>query len=462
MNAIYPEDMLPLPVRDGHAEKEYSAERRTEMDSGRVRVRRTQTRKELAISVTWKLTWEEEAYFSAFIEYSADGGAKPIDMRLGPLAPVRTYSLIDPLKRNFDEGTNTWRITGTLKYLCPAPKRQALNYLPSWPESMPWIEKRSYTSESQKRFIKGDLSPDDGPIDSRKRFKNRIEVYTAVAILDQVQYEEMQRFLSEEIADGAASFMAPFANGQGDKLVKAKFVGRPGFEPLGIAWNMSMVLMTYNPPMMSEGEYVSQGLKYNESYGFAEEMRLSQSVVRPAGDEQYAFDEAVSVRLKLPAADESYGFEESVRVGRQFTTGVANELFGFSEQVHWTINGQVPVANEGYGFGLEEVTVTRRLSTSFEESYGFEEQFATIHQAHRLAADETIIYSEEVTVSAHRRIMAETEEFGFSEMMYVKVNGQIQVEPESYGFSESGYVLGQPYYVEGYADRSYAGQITRF
>ncbi|HFC7803803.1 TPA: hypothetical protein ACFOZX_002240, partial [Neisseria meningitidis] len=145
MAVPYPSDVLPLPVRDGHEDTLVNAFTRFKRDDGKYRTVRKYSAQPRAISVTWKLTWDQLKYFEGFLEYDLKGGTEKFEIQFGPNEPKSEAQLLEGVPgAAFDEKTNHWRVTTRVQVMQVAPPRRPLTYYPPMPAIIPEPEKAQY------------------------------------------------------------------------------------------------------------------------------------------------------------------------------------------------------------------------------------------------------------------------------------------------------------------------------
>lgn len=122
----YPAD-LPDPLRDGYGLNHISPFRRTPMESGRSRSRRTFTNVPSHADVSWFFTESQAAAFEAWFRDSIHDGADWFNCTLRSPIGVKPYvcQFVDMYRGPILVGVNYWRITATLELrerpIMPAP-----------------------------------------------------------------------------------------------------------------------------------------------------------------------------------------------------------------------------------------------------------------------------------------------------------------------------------------------------
>lgn len=132
VDAFYP-DTIPLPLKQGYVLKPKPNARRTELEQGAARVRRTGRQKPSELAVVWELTQWELTLLQGFHEHEADEGAAWFGMRL--LTYVGLAMCEVRFKGEISQGKQAghlWQVTATLEVreiprLSAAEYRQLVN-----------------------------------------------------------------------------------------------------------------------------------------------------------------------------------------------------------------------------------------------------------------------------------------------------------------------------------------------
>lgn len=109
-------ETLPKLLADGYGYKRKTALARSQMDSGRERLRRRFKTTPTEIACRWAMTGEELTLFEGFVEHDLDGGALPFFAMLSTgqgLVPVRCH-----LAGEYEVGNETfnrWQVSVTLR-----------------------------------------------------------------------------------------------------------------------------------------------------------------------------------------------------------------------------------------------------------------------------------------------------------------------------------------------------------
>lgn len=278
MAVAFPTDLLPLPVRDGFEDGLQNPFSRFKRDDGKFRLQRRFAGQTRAVSLTWKLTWEQFKFFEAFVEYDINKGALPFDLKFGPTQPVRTVRMISPYATSFDEKTSTWRLTMGVTFAEASAPRRDRSYYPTFPIGLPEPEKSEYNISALTRFIKDEDSTGSGKSESRPRFRTIQTTYSCRWIFTEPERAVFEDFVRNELAGGLAYFKAPFANGSGLNNIRARFIEPPKTIPLGaLAWVVTGVLETSEAPMISEFNYrVPNGIiNPADSFKLAEKIQFN-------------------------------------------------------------------------------------------------------------------------------------------------------------------------------------------
>lgn len=320
MAVPYPSDVLPLPVRDGHEDTLVNAFTRFKRDDGKYRTVRRYSAQPRAISVTWKLTWDQLKYFEGFLEYDLKGGTEKFEIQFGPNEPKSVAQLLEGVPgAAFDEKTNHWRVTTRVQVMQVAPPRRPLTYYPPMPAIIPEPEKAQYQYNQPDALTIDKDETGPGALKSRRRFSSKLTEYRVQWLLDNEQMAAFDAFVHDEIADGLAYFKAPFASGNGPTQLRARFMSPPIKQPLGaLAWRVDGQLETSEMPIISEYTYkYRNGLSTTDSLSFSEQVFFN--VFRGAFfDEAFAYAEQVSFSLKV-SYTEAIVFEEAVSLSATYS-----------------------------------------------------------------------------------------------------------------------------------------------
>lgn len=312
VNLVYPKDKLPFPVQSSFTQAYSNKFSRTEMDDGQSRATRPYNSQPEKANLTWRLSWEQLSYWEAWVEYELNGGVNWFDIQISPLLPVESYHMVaDPAYSYDDNGE--WTVTVAVETLLSPPQTRPLDYLAIWPSELPGPEKSGYSFKVNNDVTRGNIQG-AGENGSRRRFTDRLVTYRAKWVLDFDQYIEFKLFLNDELAAGNAYFKAPFTNGLGYGLVKARFIDPPVITTVGAAWVITAQLETTSAPIMSELVYFLGG-----KLSFADEISLTDSLqILKTGEIFLAEIITLSDQLsRMVRGDENLSLLESLR----FKTG---------------------------------------------------------------------------------------------------------------------------------------------
>lgn len=375
---------VPYPVRDSFSEGYASEFSRTRMDDGQFRLTRTVDSQPMKNTLTWELSWEQLSMFEGWIEYELNGGANWFDMQVGPLAPTFRYLFINAPEFNFDEDRNLWVVTVEVKRIIAGPAIKPLSYFPDWPSTLPEPEKSGYSFSVPDHIAFGNIQ--GGDAGNRRRFTDKLTQYNARWILDAVQYAAFLDFMSEDLAAGIAYFRAPFANGMGYNLVKARFIIAPIAKPLGTHWVVTSRLETTSAPIISQIMFELGGkLRFEDIISLSENVQILKT------GEGFVNDTIVltDYMARVLRDSDSFGVIDqiAIKTGRPIS-----ESLSLSDSILYTLQ-------RGY---IEQLVLEDELTWAYTKSQAdtvnlIEEVASTTSFKRQTTPDEIILVEDDLT-----------------------------------------------------------------
>lgn len=220
------------------------------MEDGQYRQRRLWHGQLFGRILSWRLSFEQAQLFEAWLEYDVSRGVGWFDVpflsgtiRVRPTNGVPTYS--------FQSGY--WVVTLDVTEVQSGPVIPVSNALPLWPQEFPQLERDGYTLAQTGAVTVSDINA--GLPQMRVRFRDRVAFYSGQVILSATQLEQFWSFYRNDLINGNAWFMAPFASPDTQELRKARFTASPTEAPNGSYFNVTLALETVNLPIMSKEEY---------------------------------------------------------------------------------------------------------------------------------------------------------------------------------------------------------------
>lgn len=404
MAAPFPLDKLPIPVRDDYGRAFSNSFQRTPMDDGQFRTRSMYGKQPEKISLTWKLNWEQLQFFEGWVEYDLDGGVAWFDLALSPALPTETYSFLAPGPNYaFNENTNNWVVTVEVRTLAPAPLIQQIGYLPTWPALLPEPEKSGYSFSVPDHITYGNV--EGGESGARRRFTDKLTNYRARWILDSVQVDLFRAFVKEQLANGLAYFMAPFANGMGATQLKARFTSPPNYTPLGAIWMVTAQLETTFAPLISKIMYELGGkLSFADTIALTDRITILRTGMGFINDQIFLSDSMA----RLLRLSDSAELAEALR--KRFGNSTQDAVV-FAESLQFKTR---PYRNDN-------ITVTDLLRWAYTKRVG-----------------ETVTLAETrmITVQYRRGILLDAVRFGEDQLSFISEYGrtlQDSVQPYDTG-----------------------------
>lgn len=242
---------LPLPTRDGYARAFARPIKRTAMDDGAYKKRRTASMQPIKFGFSWSLKPSQMALFEAFFAY---------DLNYGENSFILTYSGSEPIEVRFTEGGYTeefngghWKVTGQFIHLRPG------NLIPfngspiSWPIDIPLPEGQGYTSQFDEPFVEGQIG--NGLVKTRNRSTYKERRINVGWSLTQTERDNFWEFYRTTLRDGMMPFNMDIMTGQGMANVRVEFTDNPTESADSANYRIDAVLATYFAPKLAKSVY---------------------------------------------------------------------------------------------------------------------------------------------------------------------------------------------------------------
>lgn len=399
---------LPYPIRDGFSRSYSRNIARVGMDDGQFRRRRKWDSQPQSYALAWSLTWDELALFEAFVEYDTNGASDWFTIVVIKGTPAITMRFVSKHKASFNSATGNWQVQAECEMLMAAPVvPSAPATLPEWPATLPIPEKEGYAYAQVEALARSNI--ESGKAAQRVRFKDRVTTFSAKWIFTADQLAQFDAFVRNTLIDANAPFMAPFANGEGETLVKANFKSPPKVTSLGAIYTVLAELETTSAPMMSVLDYLTDG---TGTIKLAETIRWVDNVV-------------TSYQGRIAINEYVYWVARSSRAMR------------LTELVNWAAIISVRAKKR-----FEEVLIyldqiAKGITTGTDEQFGFLDQVKAVLKKGLV---DIIKFQDQVLASAKFRLQTS----------------------EQIGFSTSGKVTVQDYVDQSYFAQDYTLTIHTF
>lgn len=248
---MYPAQ-LPVPTRENYTGGPRLAPKRFKMDDGQYFQKRIGSRNPFKYSLTWKLTWAQQAIHEAWLEYAGNKSSGIIDMpimgRMVSVTPVTGVCTYTPVG-------NRWTATLDVEELQERPNFNGSDFYPEWPLELPLFEKTGYSYSKPDAVTMSDS--ETGKPERRVRFMQRTTQFTATLLLSQQQRDQFWQFHRDYLINGVCWFLAPFVNSQVDSRVRSRIMTQPSEAPNGCMYTLTLGMETVSAPILSRAEYNS-------------------------------------------------------------------------------------------------------------------------------------------------------------------------------------------------------------
>jgi len=242
---------LPEAVRDSYQGTPSLQPKRFQMEDSQYRIQRQSVAQSFNYSLSWKMTFVQTQIFEAWFEYVIGGGVNYFDITFAgkqihvkPTTGIPSYTPIG----------DKWLVKLDVKELQAKPiVPTRTGILPVWPSTMPTFERDGYTIGPVGSVTQSDLEA--GNELGRVRFRQRLTQFSGKIYCDQTQRDLLWEFYRDTLINGAAWFIAPFANAKTSDNQRARIVQQPVETPLSGWYSISLSLETVNAPIMSRSEY---------------------------------------------------------------------------------------------------------------------------------------------------------------------------------------------------------------
>jgi hypothetical protein len=267
---------LPYPVRDNASFKYGQPIMRTQMDDGHSRVRRRWDQQPANFNLQWNLSWDQLAWFEAFLKYDCALACGQFNIALSPGGTVCTLKFTSYPSISFVSGV--WQLVGTIESILNGPVGfgSAPLVLPTWPSTLPEPEQESYSITRPNAVTRSNIT--SGLATQRQRFSYDVGTIAMTFLLDANQKETYDNFIANELIGGLAPFQGYFANGTGTALRRMQFVDVPTVTTNGAAFVVTAQMDIADIPQVSEFIYRGLGqLSLSDSFVLDAEVYMRRS-----------------------------------------------------------------------------------------------------------------------------------------------------------------------------------------
>nr|AYD82595.1 hypothetical protein ART_00126 [Achromobacter phage vB_Ade_ART] len=319
-------------------------------------------------TLKWFLTWDQLAIWEGWYKYDLKNGANYGNVPIADDVDVEVMITSDP-NRLYDQSRGHWEVSVTCISILPAPTIPVEGSdAPSWPSSLPDIEKEGY-----EYVTEGAIHPNisSGYQDGRMRWDRRRTDIKVRFILSKEQKTIFDQFIHNDLVGGLAYFYIPVAGGPGVKMAKAQFTEPPVVTPLGAIFQVNAVIDTFDLPELTEFEYkYGDGLTIEESFKLNDEVLLGRLAF---GVDGLIFGEEISLSTTKPALD-SVAFEDQVSYIVLYRRTLDDEL-RFSETISFNNKFVRTVPEDGVALGESGYVTT---GDYYSQDYFAEDYFGIL------------------------------------------------------------------------------------
>lgn len=257
--ANYP-SQLPLPVRDGYQGGLPQKRKRFQMDDDLFTDVRLWGSQPFRYNLTWKLqTYEQAAIFEAWVEYTLNAGVNWVDI---PLADRTVKVKAVDGKPSYKPVGMGWDVSMAFDELRGMPTQYTKQAV--WPMTLPLLDKRDFNIVPTGGPLYSDI--ENGLPEVRRRFMTRNTVYAGKILMNVAQRDIFWQFYRNDLQNGLAYFMAPFANSLGERLVRARISESPVESPEGCQFWIKLGFETFQAPMLTYQEYLDLVSEFVSDY----------------------------------------------------------------------------------------------------------------------------------------------------------------------------------------------------
>lgn len=248
----YP-SVLPIPTREAFNRSYESSNRQSKMDDGSRRTRRIFFAQAFNMSVTWKLTSEQLAIFTGFLQYDCKFGTEWFELPLIPdRAPVSVK--LKGGAPQFRSSGHDWTASAQLLCIEAGAPTPAVLSMPLWPATLPLPEKDNYSIQETNMFSETSIGA--GIPQSRSRFETKEQVFTVGLRLTLEERDIFWDFVRNKLLDCTMAFGMWVQNGLGMSLVRCMIASQPKETAEGACFRVDFTLATSEAPRLSYEEYI--------------------------------------------------------------------------------------------------------------------------------------------------------------------------------------------------------------
>lgn len=263
---------LPPPAQGAYTRQLAQPLKVIEMDDGSTTTEREWDVQPRNHAITWRLDWDQLAYFEAWLEYEVDRGKDWFMVQVQPNRPPMKLRMTGERTVTFNEDSRDWSFSVQMEQLLDAPNYTATTELPVWPDTLPWMETAGY-GYKQNPVMRSQIPT--GLAEERIRFSTVYTPYDFTLLLDEEELDIFEVFVHNQLADATAWFKGPFVNGLGGTMLRCKFRTAPVVTPVGAAFRVTAQLETTDAPIISELNYrYPDGVLLQSNYGFLSQIAL--------------------------------------------------------------------------------------------------------------------------------------------------------------------------------------------
>lgn len=315
----YPEK-LPPPVRENFTSKYAARFTRLKMDDGGRRSISEWTAQPREFQLRWNLTWDQLALFEAWFKYDVNRGAEYVNVPIQNGIDTEVIFTDDP-NISYNESAGHWEVTVPAQTILAAPTIPVEPAdAPSWPSSLPLIEKEGYG------YVKeGAIHPSvkDGYQDGRMRWRTARSDVKFTLKLSPAEKDIFEDFVHNTLIAGRAYFYIQLAAGAGVEMCKAQLSEPPVVSSMGAWFQVSGVLDTFTLPEWTEFEYrYPDGLQIDETLNLSDEVAFGRIVI---ANDTFTFTESLAKSATISQVD-GVAFSEDVSYIVLYARNIADAL----------------------------------------------------------------------------------------------------------------------------------------
>lgn len=242
---------LPLPTRDGYGRAFARPIKRTAMDDGGYKKRRTASTQPIKFSLSWKLKPSQMALFEAFFVYDLNYGVNTFNIIYGASESIEVRFTEGGYTQEFNGGH--WVVSGQFIHLRPGNITPFNDSPITWPIDIPIPDGQGYSSQFDEPFVEGQIG--NGLVKTRNRSTWKERRLNASWLLTQTERDNFWEFYRTTLRDGMLPFNMDILTGQGMTNVRVEFTDNPSESADSANYRIDAVLATYFSPKLAQSVY---------------------------------------------------------------------------------------------------------------------------------------------------------------------------------------------------------------